>query len=100
MIHNKDDTVYMHPEEKEYQRKKAAIGKFYRIDVRPGDIIRFESNDKRYFGLVVETDVKLDERSETNIVSGRVQWSVDAPDCDTASGWHQFNNNTWSVMNR
>jgi len=100
MIHNKDDTVHMHPEEKEYHRKKAAIREFYKIDVRPGDIIRLTTADRKYFGLVVETAEELDQRSEANIVSGRIQWSVDAPEGDSTSGWHQLNTNVWSVMNR
>tara|TARA_B100000900_G_C20034394_1_gene495315 strand:- start:153 stop:455 length:303 start_codon:yes stop_codon:yes gene_type:complete len=100
MIHNKDDTVFMHPEEKEYRRKKEQLRKFYTIDVRPGDIIRFVSGDKKYFGLVVETNETLDDRSDANIVSGKVQWSVDAPIGNETTDWHQFNTSMWSVMNR
>ena len=99
MIQNKDDAVHLHPEEKEYRRKAEAIRKFYTIDVKPGDIIRYDAGKRKYFGLVVETKV-TEEKPEYQVVAGKIHWSVDAPEDDSHSHWHQFNTNKWSVMNR
>jgi len=100
MIHNKDDVVHQHPEEKEYHRKREALHKHYTIDVRAGDIVRYVSDGRKYFGLVVETAEKPDHRSGTGVVSGKIDWSITAPADISGKRWHEFNSAVWSVMNR
>lgn len=100
MIYNKDDMMHKHPEEKEYHRKKAATKKFYAIDVRPGDIVRYDSGQGKYFGLVVETKETVDG-GENEITFGKIHWSLDEPEqVVVKNGWHQFNTSMWAVMNR
>lgn len=98
MIFDKEPTDHLGPEEQEYKNKLAYLRKFYQIDVRPGDLIKYSSNGANYFGLVVDISKNyIDSKTMTERVSGKIQWSLDKPD---DKSWYEFNSKNWFVMNR
>ena len=94
MYGKSDDEKMMPPEERERHVKTEKLKKFYNIDVRAGDIVRYKNALGEYYGLVTKT-----EEPDYGIprILGQVQWSTEVPNL---SEWHTFDSRDWSVMNR
>ena len=92
---------HLHPEEREYERKAELYRKFYSIDIKGGDIVRYK---KDYFALVVEvkdeSPADWGKGMESPKYTGKVIWSTKSPFGEYEPEWHEFNSRDWSVMNR
>ena len=91
----------LHPEEKERERKIELYTKFYSVDIKRGDIVRYKDN---YYALVIEvrssSPVDWGKGMESQKRSGKLIWSTKSPFDEPEPEWHQFNSRDWSVMNR
>ena len=92
----KDETAYIAPEERERIYKEGVYKKFYAIDVKVGDMVKYQPTSGRiFYGLV--TEVNTDETTSIRRSRGTIVWSTGEPNDQK---WHNFNSRDWSVLSR
>ena len=91
-----EETLYITPEERERVYKEGVYKKFYAIDVKVGDMVKYHpTNGAVFYGLVTEVDI--DESTHVRKSRGTVVWSTGEPNDQK---WHSFNSRDWSVLSR
>ena len=88
------------PVERERIKKQETWRKFYNIDVKPGDIVKYEDGFGIFYGLVTETVTNQSIVEGVTNLAGKIVWTSEKDSPKETRDWYIFNSKNWSVMTR